>query len=355
MSETVENLSTLKINYLTQEQYDAAVSSGIIQENELYLTPTSGEQSALPSGGLMGQVLAKSSSADYVVAWATIHDIPSGGTIGQVLAKSSNTDYSVAWVTIDTGHSIPSGGSTGQVLTKNSETSYDVSWTTPSSSGSGEGALYVYFTQLTEDTYRASSTISQINDAYEQGKTIIGFYDAACYYAEYIDAGEVRFQKPITAGYDAQINSFSLKKFRMYGTGSTTEAHLWSSSLAHVPSISPLSFYFYHDLSFDRFDGWDSVDNFFWGSKTLPTIINLNVYDEYNLQIEDVAWLQSRSINDEGDIPLGIAIFVSTGIDTTTTPKKQIVKTYTLKWNLADSEFYSLTLNEGTVNFTSFS
>jgi hypothetical protein len=30
MSETVENLSTLKINYLTQEQYDAAVSSGII-------------------------------------------------------------------------------------------------------------------------------------------------------------------------------------------------------------------------------------------------------------------------------------------------------------------------------------
>lgn len=72
MSEAVENLSTLKINYLTQEQYDAAVSSGIIQENELYLTPTSGEQSALPSGGLMGQVLAKSSNDNYAVAWSSI-------------------------------------------------------------------------------------------------------------------------------------------------------------------------------------------------------------------------------------------------------------------------------------------
>ena len=81
MSETVENLSTLKINYLTQEQYDAAVSSGIIQENELYLTPTSGEQSALPSGGLMGQVLAKSSDDDYAVAWATLSDSDSTFTI----------------------------------------------------------------------------------------------------------------------------------------------------------------------------------------------------------------------------------------------------------------------------------
>ena len=38
MSSTT-NLSTLKINYLTDEQYQAALSSNLLNENELYLTP----------------------------------------------------------------------------------------------------------------------------------------------------------------------------------------------------------------------------------------------------------------------------------------------------------------------------
>ena len=39
---TTTNLSTLKINYLTQEQYDTALGNNQINENELYLTPGSG-------------------------------------------------------------------------------------------------------------------------------------------------------------------------------------------------------------------------------------------------------------------------------------------------------------------------
>ena len=38
-----ENLSTLKINRLTQEQYDAALINGSINANELYLTPDDNE------------------------------------------------------------------------------------------------------------------------------------------------------------------------------------------------------------------------------------------------------------------------------------------------------------------------
>ena len=38
-----ENLSTLKINRLTQEQYDAALTNGSINANELYLTPDDNE------------------------------------------------------------------------------------------------------------------------------------------------------------------------------------------------------------------------------------------------------------------------------------------------------------------------
>lgn len=36
---TTTNLPTLKINYLTQAQYDSALSNNEINENELYLTP----------------------------------------------------------------------------------------------------------------------------------------------------------------------------------------------------------------------------------------------------------------------------------------------------------------------------
>ena len=41
MSSTT-NLNTLKINYLTKEQYDTAAQQGLIEENELYLTPAEG-------------------------------------------------------------------------------------------------------------------------------------------------------------------------------------------------------------------------------------------------------------------------------------------------------------------------
>lgn len=37
---TTTDLTTLKINYLTQAQYDAAVSGGTINENEIYMTPS---------------------------------------------------------------------------------------------------------------------------------------------------------------------------------------------------------------------------------------------------------------------------------------------------------------------------
>lgn len=37
---TTTNLSSLKINYLTQEQYDTALAGGNINENEIYMTPS---------------------------------------------------------------------------------------------------------------------------------------------------------------------------------------------------------------------------------------------------------------------------------------------------------------------------
>lgn len=39
---TTTNLTTLKINYLTEAQYNTALSNNQINENELYLTPDTG-------------------------------------------------------------------------------------------------------------------------------------------------------------------------------------------------------------------------------------------------------------------------------------------------------------------------
>ena len=45
---TTTDLSTLKINYLTQAQYDAALSGNTINEDELYLTPESSADKISP-------------------------------------------------------------------------------------------------------------------------------------------------------------------------------------------------------------------------------------------------------------------------------------------------------------------
>lgn len=44
---TITNLDKLKINYLTQEQYDTAAENNELNENELYFTPGSTEESSI--------------------------------------------------------------------------------------------------------------------------------------------------------------------------------------------------------------------------------------------------------------------------------------------------------------------
>lgn len=52
----------------------------------------------LPAGGTTGQVLAKSSDADYAIVWEDApQSLPAGGTLGQVLTKTGSADYAAAW------------------------------------------------------------------------------------------------------------------------------------------------------------------------------------------------------------------------------------------------------------------
>jgi len=117
----------------------------------------------VPTGGTTGQVLAKSSNANYALTWATPTAAATWGSITGTL--SAQTDLNTALglkspiasptftgtVTIPAGASIagylttasaattyapiaaavPTGGSTGQVLTKSSATNYALTWATP--------------------------------------------------------------------------------------------------------------------------------------------------------------------------------------------------------------------------------
>jgi hypothetical protein len=97
----------------------------------------------VPTGGTDGQVLTKTSSADYATAW---EDIPEGTTV--VYSATAPVDTSAIWYSTENGNayvyydgfwtsitglpSIPVGGTTGQVLAKASNTDYATQWVTGS-------------------------------------------------------------------------------------------------------------------------------------------------------------------------------------------------------------------------------
>lgn len=86
----------------------------------------------LPGGGLPGQVLTKT---DTGLTWQTpatqtdIKEIPVGGLVGQILVKNSEIDGDLAWADLPTPQNeLPTGGTEGQVLTKTVD---GVAWQTP--------------------------------------------------------------------------------------------------------------------------------------------------------------------------------------------------------------------------------
>jgi hypothetical protein len=54
----------------------------------------------VPAGGSTGQVLVKTTAADYDTRWLPpMHDLPAGGATNAILAKSGAADYATAWTT----------------------------------------------------------------------------------------------------------------------------------------------------------------------------------------------------------------------------------------------------------------
>ncbi len=97
---TTTNLNSLVINYLTQAQYDSAVSGGTIDANQLYLTPESGTSNYLEKSYTEG-------SRSFSLGWTT-DDIDTTFSI-RGLDNSNHVESKVgiataaAYMTIDDG------------------------------------------------------------------------------------------------------------------------------------------------------------------------------------------------------------------------------------------------------------
>ena len=134
-----ENLSTLKINRLTQEQYDAALTNGSINANELYLTPDDNELdtsaflrvtdvgSAVDINPINADTL-EGKSASYFATSSDISTINSSLNTKAPLVSPSftgtakvaaGTDYTTAKLrNIILSTADPSGGSNGDIWIK---------------------------------------------------------------------------------------------------------------------------------------------------------------------------------------------------------------------------------------------
>ena len=98
---TTTDLSVLKINYLTQEQYDAAFYGGTLNPNELYITPSINMADWVVEEGTKGSSPAwryRKWNSGKIEAWVTI-------------SKSAPT--SSVWASpiryVDISQTIPSG------------------------------------------------------------------------------------------------------------------------------------------------------------------------------------------------------------------------------------------------------
>ena len=113
-------------NHTSRDTFDPAANDGAGQNYYGLLLSYPGN--VLPVGGGTGQVLTKTSTVNFEVAWSSATTIPVGGNINAVLTKRSATDYDVSWVVPPALTGIPAGGAADATLTKLSGTNYDVDW-----------------------------------------------------------------------------------------------------------------------------------------------------------------------------------------------------------------------------------
>ena len=137
---TTTDLNTLVINYLTEAQYEAAVSGGTIDPDALYMTPTNGsgvddvevDGTSVVSGGVAEIDLTGKSDVGHTHTTSAITDFPTIPTITDTYSGTSSNGMSGKAVkqAIDALDGTVSGSAgSGKTLTAFSQTDGKVSAT----------------------------------------------------------------------------------------------------------------------------------------------------------------------------------------------------------------------------------
>ena len=194
-------------------------------------------ENGLPTGGVDGQALIKTSGTDYEADWEDIHQVPSGGTVNQVLMKNSSTNYDYVWRLVQ--GLLPPKGASGQFLKKSSDTDYAVEWADiPSSGGgsSGGGEWAEQEISLTGTNQVFTYELDGITEFYVEGlvrsKENAGFYNIQI-------NNQIVLQLPLPAQSDQTLYSrgwgwYDGKVWRVGRTGGTNNA---SSSYYSSPEV----------------------------------------------------------------------------------------------------------------------
>ena len=128
------NLSTLKINYLTQSQYDTALANNEIEENEIYMTPAEtitgvpniNLSFTAPSGiawsslsntwtpSVSGIATTRINPSNSSSAYLLLRDSSNGNAAVAQVASTGGLGASVSWPVIG-GHTYNVGGNSTNV------------------------------------------------------------------------------------------------------------------------------------------------------------------------------------------------------------------------------------------------
>lgn len=173
---TTTNLDTLTINYLTQAQFDAAVSGGTIDANQLYFTPDASITGVTAGTGLSGggtsgsltinhsnSVTAKSTQAVYPITFDAQGHITGSGNAVTISDKNVESALSTTATTYYLTGSTSSSTTTGSLNKHTALKAYTTAdngtggyaridlgnTTATTSSGGKEGILRLYGTSAT--------------------------------------------------------------------------------------------------------------------------------------------------------------------------------------------------------------
>lgn len=199
---TTTNLSTLTINYLTQAQFDAAVSGGTIDANQIYLTPDTSITGVTAGTGLTGggtsgsitlnhsnSVTAKSTVALYPISFDAQGHITGSNTAITTLKNpnairlnlfnetstrtSENQNTPTSYVDYDGDTASQSFSAAGRNAVTNISSNTSGQLILTRADGSQSSPITVKITATTSETAASADKLNLITDA---GSTSIPVY-----------------------------------------------------------------------------------------------------------------------------------------------------------------------------------